>query len=197
MSGSIEIHCNWSALDRLKRNLAESSGLWRKACIRALHRIGKGAQTLTGRAIREAYTVKAATVNERLRIDKSSINNLEISIRPAKKGRHPLSLSFFKGRPKSVPAKPPRKGVFAQVRKDSGGGYFPSAFVAEMASGNVGVFQRKSSKRTPIEKLFGPSVAGMMSDTGTRHKIVPEVERRLSERLLHEVDWVLKKAKLI
>jgi hypothetical protein len=195
MAEAIDIYGDWSALDKFKASLLDSSGLWHTAGVRALHRVGQGARTLTGRAIREVYTPKAKVVNKRLRINKSSISALEIQIEPTAKGHHALSLLHFKGRPKRPTVRRPKRGFFAQVRKD-GGGYLPAGFVAAM-SGNVGVFERKGAERTPLKKKYGPSVAGMMKDSGARRKIVPEVEERLAKRLEHEADRVLRQAGLI
>lgn len=196
MSEEIDIRGDWSQLDAFANRLLDSSGLWHIAGVRTLHRVGRGGKTLTGRAIRVVYTLKAKTVNERLRVNKSSISALEIFIEPTAKGYHALSLQHFKGRPKKPTVRRPRQGVFAQVRKD-GGGYLPDAFVAAMSGDSVGVYEREGDERLPIKKKYGPSVAGMMRDVGARREVVPELERRLVERLRHESDWVLKKAGLL
>ncbi|MCG8509654.1 MAG: phage tail protein [Rhodospirillales bacterium] len=192
----IEIYSDWSELDAFPRRLLDTSGLWHTAGVRALHRVGRGGVTLTGRAIREVYTTKAKIVRERLRVNKSSISNLEIYIEPTAKGHHALSLLHFKGRPKKPTVRRPESGVFAQVRKD-GGGYLPAAFVAAMSGGHVGVYEREHDERLPVKKKYGPSVAGMMRDTGARRQVVPELERRLADRLKHESNWVLRKAGLL
>ena len=100
-------------------------------------------------------------------------------------------LRYFKTRPTGIPKRRPKKGIFAQVRRDSGGGYLPHAFMVGMQSGHVGVFERTSRRAYPIEKRSGPSTPGMLSNPKVSGAIQKRMEERLEINVDHEIRAVL------
>lgn len=72
-----------------------------------------------------------------------------------------------------------------------------SAFIAKMASGHVGVFTRVGKPRLKIRELFGPNpVAEVFQAPSTYEDILARViAERLAPQVLHEMEFLLRKAK--
>jgi hypothetical protein len=82
-----------------------------------------------------------------------------------------------------------KRGVTANTGQ--GRQLYPSAFIARMQSGHVGVFKRKGTPRLPIAELHGASVASVAA------KYAAAAESRfgdmLSARLVHEIEFELER----
>lgn len=100
-----------------------------------------------------------------------------------------------------------RKKVKATVMRGGGGETFTNAFIAEMPSNHIGVFERKGAWRRKtrstednrntgnnekIKELFGPSLSRMAENA----VVIPNVEERVNEvinkRIFHEIDRILQ-----
>ncbi|MBI4798248.1 MAG: phage tail protein [Desulfarculus sp.] len=204
----MEIVADWSQVQPLEARLVRVPGAMPKALERALNRTGQGLAALTSQGVRAQYTTTARAIKERLYTSKASARRgvYEVRTDPRREGYQRLSLMHFAGvRPKEMPgsgkARPP-KGIRVRVRKDRGG-YLPHSFVAPMRNSRtggdtgLGIFQRKGKQRTPIRKMTGPPVASQMKNTGVRERVVPEAQRRLDARLVHEARHVLRQAGLL
>lgn len=162
-----------------------------KAFSAAMNRVSQGVRTEAVKKVRELYYVKAGDVRETIRITKASAARLEMIFT----SRGPsIPLIKFKTTPTKVPKKPPRV-LRASVKKIGGKKPIPGAFVAQMRSGHLGVFERASKKRTPINQLFGPAIPVMLSEPGIAEHLQSEAERRMAARLDHEVGRVLGRMK--
>lgn len=87
-------------------------------------------------------------------------------------------------------AKQNTRGVSVRGRGTIAGG-----FIATMKSGHEGAFKRKTSRRTPIQELFGPNPA---SDIGNHPDVFAQVlaevgNSHIAPRLLHETLRLLPK----
>jgi hypothetical protein len=69
---------------------------------------------------------------------------------------------------------------------------FKGAFVAK-ANGGATSFARKGPASLPIEKRFGPPLAGMAGHGFRQGKAQKRAEEMLEKTLLHEIDFALKK----
>ena len=72
-----------------------------------------------------------------------------------------------------------------------GGETFDSAFIAKMKSGHIGIFERITSKRFPIEEKMGLSAAQMVKNEVIMEKLTQEAQEKVDERLKHEIDRIL------
>ena len=72
---------------------------------------------------------------------------------------------------------------------------FDEAFVARMANGHTGIFERTggstSNGTDAIRELFGPSVPQMLGYEDVREKLTGEAMEKFNERLDHEVQRIL------
>ena len=205
----MEIIADWSQVQALEARLARVPGALPKALERALNRTNQGMVALTSQGVRAQYTTTARAIKDRLYTTKASarLGVFEARVEPKREGYRRLSLMHFAGvRPKTISTgrARPSKGIRVRVLKD-GGGYLPHSFVAPMRniktgeSMGVAIYQRKTKRgpRTPTLKVYGPSVASQMKNTGVRELVVPQAQRRLDTRVVHEARHVLREAGLL
>jgi hypothetical protein len=206
----MEITADFSQVEAMEARLMRVQGGLPKAMERALNRTGQGTVALTSQALRAQYTTIAKPIKERLWLTKASARQgvYESRVDPRREGYKRLSLIYFTGvRPTSITTGKarPRQGIRVRVRKDGSGGYLPHSFVAPQRNIKTGdlmgpaIFQRKTKhgKRTPLVKMLGPSVASQMKNTKARARIIPETQKRLNTRLVHEAAQVLREAGLL
>ncbi len=81
-----------------------------------------------------------------------------------------------------------RKGVRVRSR-----GSYRHAFMAQMASGHVGVMMRTSARRLPIRELFGPNPAHDITNNDDVYLAVlaEVIDEALAPRVLHELNRLL------
>ena len=136
--------------------------------------------------VKEVYAVQssALTAATTTRISKSSTGNLAgyVSFSGFK-----LPLYKFNVTPKKPGT---GKQVTASVMKN-GGTTFEDAFVAEMKSGHMGVFERSGRKRLPVEEIMGLSAAQMVGNAAVIEELEKEAQKVVDERLSHEIDRIL------
>lgn len=76
-------------------------------------------------------------------------------------------------------------------RKDTVPALFEHAFVAQMGSGHVGIFQRNGGKSRSggdaIEEVMGLSVAHMVGNDKVKQKLADDTAGKVAERYHHEV----------
>lgn len=65
---------------------------------------------------------------------------------------------------------------------------YPGAFIAEMKSGHVGVFIRKTRKRFPIKELWGSGVAQVMAQDAVSSTIERHAGERLRANVMRQLD---------
>lgn len=150
---------------------------------RGLSKVKAGA----AKKVQEVYTVQGSAINEATstRIQKASTGNLAGYISFA---GYKIPLYKFKVRPK-VPGT--KKKVVAAVKK-GGGTAFEHAFIAQMNSnGHIGVFERETSKRFPIEEKMGLAMGQMVGDPKVIGELEKEAQKTVDERITHEIDRLL------
>lgn len=84
-----------------------------------------------------------------------------------------------------------RNGLIqTQVKREGATAVLEHAFAARVF-GPIGVFERVTEKRFPIEQKFGPSTAHMMSSEQVVEKMDATVRETFERRLEHEITRVL------
>lgn len=157
-----------------------------RAFSNAINRGLSHAKTQAFRQVKRVYAVKQTALNETTttRIQKASTGNLagSVSFSGVK-----IPLYQFQVTPKE-----PRKGqkVRAGVMK-GGGETFDHAFLAKMRSGHIGIFERLTSKRLPIEEIMGLSAAQMVQNQVIIDQLTEEAQKKVDERLEHEIERIL------
>jgi hypothetical protein len=101
----------------------------------------------------------------------------------------PLSDFAFtpkKPKPKTPPIIEIYKGQ--KTRLDKG------AFVQQMPTGHIGIFERKTEESLPISQLPGPSVTWLFTANERAHTMVQDVIwETFEERVEHELEYILSK----
>lgn len=162
-----------------------------KAFVSAMNRVSTGLRTEAVRKVRETYVIKAGDVRKTIKITKANPARMEMMM--VSRGRN-IPLIKFRTTPRQPRSRPP-KVLKAQVKKAGGKKPIPGAFVAQMRSGHIGVFERSGKRRLPIRELYGPAVPSMLSEPGVQEHIEQEAQRRMADRLDHEVNRVLGRFK--
>lgn len=157
-----------------------------KAIGRGVSKVAKSGGVAATRQIAKEYAVKKTVVAKRfaVRMRGKQLAELVAKSRTSKSSRIPV-LDFG--------AKQLKSGVTFRIAKGGKRQKLKHAFIATMASGHQGVFQREYGGRT-IKEVMGIDLTQML--TGKR--VAPEVVRRINEQLpkvmRHELEWELKRA---
>ncbi len=175
-------------IDKIKeveKELGEYKNKAPVALSRAINRAASNAKTNASRKVREQYTVKSKDVNSTISITKASTGSLGAVIKS--KGER-MPLIKFKVSPSSPRPKNPPKVLRVEVKK-GGLKNLVGAFVANV-SGNK-VFKRITSKRLPIQQLFGPAVPQMLGNISVKEFIENEAKKVFDQRLDHEIERIM------
>ena len=159
-----------------------------KATASAINRAAEGGRTDAVKKAREIYVIPAGRVRETIDIRKAQPSNLLAMV--LARGR-PRALSYFRITPGKPTKRRPKDGVHVQVKRGEGG-TISKSFVAKMASGHVGVFNREGAAKFPIEQRYGPSVPQMLGSPTVTQFVEEGAQRRLGERLDHEINRILR-----
>lgn len=174
------------AIERAETLLASIPKGAERAFSSAINRGLSHTKTQAFKQVRKVYEVKQSALNEvtTTRVQKASTGNLVgcVSFSGVK-----IPLYKFKVTPKE-----PRKGqkVRAAVMK-GGGATFDSAFIAKMGNDHIGVFERITSKRYPIEEIMGLSAKQMIENEVIIDQLIKEAQEKVDERLNHEIERIL------
>lgn len=140
----------------------------------------------TSVAVRRRYVAKAATVKKALDTKRASSGNLMgrlsatgstlplTAFRISKSQTGPMRVKVLQG---SSPK--PVKGLFSRR--------FPGGYIGPM--------KRISRQPYPLKTPAGPSVPQMVGNENTLRELVPEAERTLNERFIHEVEFRMGRIK--
>ncbi|MGN1118527.1 MAG: hypothetical protein ACI4RU_07925 [Acutalibacteraceae bacterium] len=176
-----------NSIDRVKALLAGIPHGADKAIGSAIKRAGQSGEAYAARAIREHYVIKAGdfksyTKSKRKIVSDSMGTSVEICFT----GRH-IPLMKFDTKVDSSGR------VSARVKRTSARTTLDHVFAQSVGShGHTGVFERRTSKRLPIEEKFGPSTPQMMeANDDISQEIGDKVRDVFEERLNHEMLAVL------
>ncbi|GKS14785.1 hypothetical protein YDYSY3_57850 [Paenibacillus chitinolyticus] len=185
----------------LRKSLRVKTEKMPQAVSRALNRTGQGVVTEATRKVREMYSIKAQEVKAAMRITLSSPQAGEVEV-TAKGGSLPLTR--FKVTPRQPTPGRRSRPVKAAVRLGQSK-TVSRAFVARLGSGHVGVYKRKFPGVTrarpknakgdrpelPIEELHAPAVPVMLGSREVVQHVIEETERRMTDRLDHEIGRIM------
>lgn len=173
------------------------------AAMSAVNRTLDFLNTKVGRIVTSEYNIKVKDVKSTIKKNKARKGSLRAWLKS--KGR-PLTLSRFRFSPSSPPTSAVRFGpggqltgkaykVKTKIKKSSGMKQLktnPKSFV-QMLSGHAQVMHRTGSSRLPLEVVRTLSVPQMIDALKVSEQIQEEANKKLAERIDHEISFRLKK----
>lgn len=176
-----------------------------KAASRAINKTLKNGARLTARMVSSEFNIKQAEVMDQLTIRRATYSNVEGELNFTGRGSLPL-IRYVSGSTDPVPTMPkfyktPQaervKGVKVKVKKSTGISTLKSAFLAEMASGHVGVFERTDDDwSSPITEMYGTTYLSWLNTDLVADHLEEQVFERFEHHLEHEANFVLQQAGL-
>lgn len=192
----VSINIDTSGLKAFEKKLWNLEKQIPGATASALNRTLDYTSSQWAKLITQRYSVKSAEVKKS--ISKKLANKSTLSANISVNG-HRLSFAHFPHNPK-IPGT--RRGVKVKITKDSGYKQIRTKqkpFVATTGAKSAdkiqyNVFKRTTEKRYPIVVMRTLSIPQMASYKGISEKVQEAAQRKLEERIEHEVKWRLEKA---
>lgn len=178
------ITINANKLKEVEKELGQYKDKAPVALYRALNRAAANAKTNVSKKAREKYNVKAKDVGSTIKIVNANKGSLRAIVQST--GER-LPLIKFRVSPSSPRPKNPPKVLKVEVKR-GGLKALVGAFVANV-NGNK-VFKRTTSKRLPIEQLFGPAVPQMIGSGSVKEFVESEATKIFDQRLDHEIQRI-------
>ncbi|ARK26000.1 hypothetical protein SporoP37_15850 [Sporosarcina sp. P37] len=135
-------------------------------------------------AVRKEYVVDRLGAMQDLKMIRATPGYLRAELKSV---GTPIALFKFD----TIPKFPDAAKVRARVKRASAHKNIESAFVAQMRSGHINVFERVGKSRTPIKGLYSPSLPQMYGNDDVIKDVEPEVEKRLDQELTKLLERML------
>lgn len=196
----INIEISEENLERTEKLLAGIPKGAERAFSNAINRGLSHLKTQAFKEVREVYAVKLSDLNSatKVRVQKAG-------------GQSPVGYINFAGvkiplyKFKASPSSPGSKQKVKAGVKIGGGATFENAFIARMMSGHLGVFERtgeqgiekrlekyKPNKYTEkVEEKMGLAAEQMIRNEDVLEKVSEEAQKKVNERLEHEIYRIL------
>lgn len=168
-----------------------------KIILRTLNKVGASAKTGLSRELRDTYNIKKGRLDQAFTINNATVFNpaFELKARERTPGLQHYNASKT------------GKGVTVKVIKTSGRKVVKHGFMANTPQGAIAIWKMTKEpkrlmksgrhsgtgiKKVPIERLYGPSVPGMINRIGINsfEKVVAE---KLDKVFSHEFDWEMSR----
>lgn len=176
MSVNLDLKGVTKGIAKLESIANGAKGAMAKSFNAALPNIRKAAV----QKVNEDYFIGKGIVNKTLSTERANAGKLSAFLKS--KGS-PIALTKFKVSP-ARPTKRRGKIVTAQVKRSSGGGTIPNAFVAKMESGHVGAMFRKGPEPYPLGQFHGPAVPSMLKSD----KVSAFVDRIAQDEVFRQIE---------
>lgn len=158
----------------------------------ALNRTLDFTTTKTIKEVTNEYTVKSKTVRATIKKVRARGNSLYAYM----SSRGPtIPLGKFQHTPRNYSKK--AKSVKVKIKKSSGFKVIktnPKAFVQKIYGSESDIYMRKGNSRFPVIKLKSLSVPQMIANEKIIKSVQETAEKKLLERINHEIEWRLNKA---
>jgi len=169
-----------------------------KAVVRALNKTAEQARTAASQEVRSAgYNIKVSAIKKSFTINRASSKNLIVVLKATGK---PIAMINYG-------ARQTKSGVSINVK--TGRQLLRHAFIATMANGHQGVYERVGIARTsgkitkggktqranlPVKELFGPSIPMALSNDVVEQAIMSKIKEKFPKILASELNYLrLKK----
>ena len=174
-----------SNIEKAQRMLFGLKGAAPRALSASINRGIQNARANVVREIRKEYTAGAGDIRRTIKLSRSTPKRLEAVITSS---GSTLPLSSFSVRPMTVSGRR-RTPVRVSVKR-GGGQALQRAFILR-PGGRPNVFERVSSSRLPIRRLFGPSVPQMLGNESVVKRVGDLAQQTMETRLDHEINRIL------
>lgn len=168
-----------SGLARAEKLLKGVPGGFEEAVKRATGRALESARTQAVRSAVETYDTNQAVIRGSIALNKGAGQMISRG--------SPIELMKFNVSPKG----PKRAMVRASVKKRPT--TLSRAFVAQMGSGHIGVYERVGASKLPIRLLYSVSAAQMVGEVDVLLDVEEKASETFEKRLAHEVYQVLSR----
>lgn len=208
---SIRIEFEGQGLSRAEKLMAGIEGGVDRAVKSAMTRAVSHLRTSTTREIRKRYDISAPNIraNENVRVSYHYGDGVVATVRFA---GHKIPLFRYGG---AAPTKPsvngsvwtntmiggfwkrvhPSLAAKGHQLKGTSPYHFDDAFVAQMQSGHIGIFERtggaSASGGDAIREIMGSSVPQMLGNQEVQEELATAAKGKFEERLDHEVNRIL------
>lgn len=171
-----------SVLDHATKLLAGFPDGVQKAAESALNRAGISGRAASAREVGKQYYLRSSDFKKYTKSSQHvSRSGGDITVSLNFRGFHVPLIRFKTALTSSG-------HIRSQVLRNSSGDVLKHVFQAEMKSGHIGLFERYSKSRLPIEQKFGPSIPQMMgANPELANTVGNDIEKTFSERMNHEV----------
>lgn len=179
------IEITQDAIKRVEKILAGVNKGAERALSNSINRGLSRVKTGAVKRVKEVYTVQNSAFANAANIKTVKANTGNLSGFISFSG-HKIPLYKFSVTPKDTET---RKQVRAAVKK-GGGTAFEHAFIAEI-NGRMGIFERKTSSRFPVEEKMGLAAAQMVRNEKIIEPLEKETQELFNKRLEHEIERIL------
>jgi hypothetical protein len=163
-----------------------------KVAARTANKVATGARTDATRLIRQEVALPAREVRGAFIIHKATWGHPVATL--AASARRAAPLDHYPARPKSTAAKRPPKGVAVKIKKKLPHKTVRGAFWATV-HGHRLLFKRKGKKRSPIKRLYGPSMMTYYRRKSLQRRLRRRVDIRLARVYAQELNYLVNGGK--
>lgn len=193
------LHVDVRSFKRLKIELNKVQDQIPNATASALNRTLQYTKTNTDKIVREKYSVKSERVKKGLKEHKANKNDLNAWLESKD---HTMTMASFPHNPQKAGSR--RKNIKVRIKKNEG--YKPISPSTDPVSGRTLkpfiqtsknatlIWHRVGKNRFPIFPFRTLSVPQMISDKSTIDTIQSMAQKKLQERMSHEVNRRIDKA---
>lgn len=178
------IQVNEQQVEDIRALLANITNGAERAIRAALNRTLDGAVALTAQRIGATVTLRSSMIKDNITKDRATNYALGAVMR-MKSRRMPLAAFTTNPTAANSQIRDTGNGVTVKVFKNRPPVRFKHAFFARLPNGYIGLFERRGTRRLPIDQLVGPYLASVYENTPG---LGNEVEQTSAERLLRELD---------
>lgn len=172
----------------VERYLRDYPKKTRQLIAESMNRAVNAMNTEVRRGISRRYHLTQGQVKAHTAMIKATANKLSCSVTVSDSKKRAWHLWDFRVSPRRAGARSPRVAVLRGGR----GARLQHAFVAQMKSGHIGVFERKGTARHPIKELFSPSPAVMASQSVIKKEVEAKGYEVFEKRMDHALDFLAK-----
>lgn len=157
----------------LKGVITRANGTVKTEVVRGISKV----YSISGKDIRAETNIKTAAKKD----DNGIVGTVSFS-------GYKIPLYRFNASPKKVT---PGAVVSAAVLKENGKTVFKHAFVAQMGSSHIGIYERETKKRVPVRELMGLSTAQMAENSVILEGVEEAANETINKRVEHEITRIL------
>ena len=171
-------------VNQIERMLSQTPEQVNRVLVTAINQSASHGRRRAAKSVRKEYVVDRLGAMQDLKMNRATQAYLRATLKSV---GTPIALFKFD----TIPKFPDVAKVRARVKKTSSHKSIESAFVAQMKTGHINVFERVGKSRFPIRGLYSPSLPQMYGNDEVINDVDEEVEKRLDQELSKLLDKML------